>query len=461
LRWVASLLLLAACAHKGEPTFADAVEASAKRSPAVAAEAAWDFLASSSVEDPRYPRAQRVLASALEDLDLSWSAAFLYRDITQHRRDLEVVPDAVRGLQRILTDGPYDDDLLVTSFLAAEDLEFLPDDSLAFTRWLSARDLYRRGDLRWADHTAAKIPEDSAWKPHVEFARAGRALVDRRDDEAREVLTTLHAQDLPDDLRAEVRLALARLDYEAGDLDSAYAHYDGVRDLAPERPDVLLEMAWTAYRLDLPREAMGLLVALDAPALAYHAAPERYVLTALVARRMCQFHPMVRVADDLRERYAGTLAALEAGTPAESLSDLRAAASRRGPMAPVRHALRRLDWERDIATRKLHDPELTAWLDQVHDRARDSLQRRAAVLHDAQTRQLAEELVAADESLRLLVHELGVSMTRGRYRPEGAEALASVPPTPLVGQDAFAFDGEYWTDELDELVVTMEDRCLP
>ena len=73
-------------------------------------------------------------------------------------------------------------------------------------------------------------------------------------------------------------------------------------------------------------------------------------------------------------------------------------------------------------------------------------------------RTLASELLDAEEGVRLVVHELSVSMLRGRRRPEGA-AERPAEAVPVGGDNAFyGFTGEFWTDELDDLVVKAGDR---
>ena len=74
--------------------------------------------------------------------------------------------------------------------------------------------------------------------------------------------------------------------------------------------------------------------------------------------------------------------------------------------------------------------------------------------------ELTEELLSAREGVRLIIHELGVSLLRGRRRPAGAKEKPAVE-VPLTGDRVFyKFNGEYWTDELDDLVVIAEDRCI-
>ena len=74
---------------------------------------------------------------------------------------------------------------------------------------------------------------------------------------------------------------------------------------------------------------------------------------------------------------------------------------------------------------------------------------------------VADDLLAADEGVRLILHELGVALLRGRRGSEDTTgALAQEDPFDPEAQVQFTFNGEFWTDELDDLVVKMEDRCI-
>ena len=65
--------------------------------PAAAAAGAWYYLQGSSVEDPRYDRAQRLLARSSEAMNLTYAATQWHLDIAQGRRDPELLPEAIRG----------------------------------------------------------------------------------------------------------------------------------------------------------------------------------------------------------------------------------------------------------------------------------------------------------------------------------------------------------------------------
>ena len=103
---------------------------------------------------------------------------------------------------------------------------------------------------------------------------------------------------------------------------------------------------------------------------------------------------------------------------------------------------------------------LTERLMTIYDRGLAEARIREQIVLEEESRNLAAELLDAEEGVRLVVHELSVSMLRGRRRPVGAAERPA--ETISAGGDRvfYGFIGEFWTDELDDLVVVAEDRCI-
>ena len=108
--WIASAAGCATVniAKDREKAFNQSVEALAADDHAVAAQAAWAYLDGASKDDPRYDRALRLIAMSSEELGLTYVASLWYLDIAEGKRDPELVPKAVRGLERIVMGGKHD-----------------------------------------------------------------------------------------------------------------------------------------------------------------------------------------------------------------------------------------------------------------------------------------------------------------------------------------------------------------
>lgn len=467
--FAAATLLAAAsaCATTRVPddrdaAFSLAVEASQGVRPEVSANAAYAYLKGATPDDPRYDRAVRLLARSTEALGLTYAASLWYLEIAEARRDVTLLPEAVRGLERIVMGGPHDEENIVRGFLASEELSELPSDIQAFVDYEQGLDSARHGLDDWADARFAKIPASSPYALRARYVQAVR-LVARRDlKEAEAAFSELaEAENLPADLAADIHRSLARIHFENKEWAEALEHYETIRQLAPDDPELLLEMAWTYYYRGDSRRALGLLFALDAPVYQDLIAPERFLLEALALRRLCQFGPARRAAVRLRERHGDALDDIYRGVALTTSPALRAAAAHRGESRDVARYVERLKAERAaVDGRRDLSRDFRAHLDDIYASGLAEAERRFDASLAGEVDGVADDLLAADEGVRLILHELGVSLLRGRRRPSGPEEVAAPQIQPGGDRTFFKFEGEFWTDELDDLVVFAEDRCI-
>lgn len=455
-----------------EDAYEQGVAALGEGDPVLGLRAVWRYYKGAGPDDPRYDRALKLLARGAERLGLRYAASIWYLSIAQGGRDPELLPDAVEGLERILLSGPYDEELLVTGFLAASELAALPARLQAFVDFHAGLDSQRQGDLTWAAQRLARIPEKSPYWWRARYVAAVQQVASGALDDAQAALEAIltaaddpnrvGVADLPDDLRLDVERSLARLHFEAGRWDLALLHYDRVRERAPSDATLLLEMAWAHFYNGATRRALGLLLALDAPEFQEVIAPERYLLEAICLRRLCQFDPAREAAVRLRARYADAYRELESGAPlledpalsaaAEHHPGVRATAALEASLVAERARLGALAEELE--------PELFRGLDEIYARGLEEVSRRKRELLRGALVVVANQLLSARENVRLVTHELAVALLRGRRRPEGPREQDPARLGPTGGRVVYRFDGEFWSDELDDLLVMVEDRCI-
>ncbi len=452
---------------RANTAYPTAVAAAAADRPERAAQAAWMYLQGADPDDPRYDRAQRLLAQAAEDLGLTWAAGVLYRDVARARRDVSLLPDAIAGLERLVLAGTYDRDGWIDGFLASDDFGVLPDDVAGFVAYHRGLDLLRRGEDLWADEYFAQIPADSDWRARRDYLLALRDLADGDVQAAVDTLQALRLREaapgvrpLPDDVRIDATRSLARLAYEQERFEDALAHYEELRTLAADDAGLLLEMAWTHYWLGDARRVLGLLVAMDAPVHRRGMQPERYVLEALALRRLCQYEAARRAPAHLQSRHGDVLVMLRRGVPPHDVPAIRDAVRRQAPAGSAPALVARMEAEQARLGELGLARDVRERLADLYARGLERAREVEAEVLPRAAAELAEQLLAADEGTHLVVHELGVAMLRGRRRPDGTPEQ---PASPIpIGSDRayYTFDGEYWTDELDTIVVNAEDRCL-
>jgi len=438
-----------------------AVEASLDKKWTKAARASFAYMKGVSAEDSRYDRAMLLLAQASEKLGFSYPASLWYLDIARSGRNADLQDEAISGLERIIMGGPHDAETLVEGYVGTADISGLRPELQAFVDYQQGLDSIRRGLDKWADQQLAKVPKGSPYYFRVQYVRAVRLLARNRMREARKALEALiETKKLPKDVKNDTRLALARLAMEERRYEDAVAQYEGVRHLAPGRPSLLLEMAWARFYTGDSRRALGLLIALDAPAYQGLIAPERYLLEAMCLRRLCQFEPARIAAIRLRERHGDALDDLHRGVPPNESASIRSAAEQRGAARDTWKLLRLLRVERENLKHAGFGKDLKIHMAQIYDVGIAQIERRLEEKVKPEVGDLVRELVAAEDGVRLILHELSVGLLRGRRRPPGPREVAAKAIRAQENQVSYVFEGEFWTDELDDLVVNIPDRCL-
>jgi len=461
--WPLSGCGLSALSDDPDTLYASALRASLDQEHTESARAAFHYMKSTNPDNVRYDRAEKLLAQNVEALGLDYAASLFYLDIAESRRDVRLVGDAVGALERLLRRDGYDQMTLRDGFLARAEITGLAPNERAFVAYHQGLDSLRNNLMDWATERFSQIPKTSPYRHRAEYALIIHSLATYELDEVLERLEVLsQAEDLPDDLSNEIHRTLGRIGFEQKRFDDALREYELIRHTATDDPSLLLEMAWSNYYLGNYQRALGLLVALDAPAYSGLIAPERYLLEALSLEQLCQFEPARIAATRLRARHGHALDDLHAGTPLRESSAIRAAArhreSGRAPADFRRHM--RHEAAKFAEIREQFGPQLAQHLDQIYAHGLQEAERREDAQLFGQMREVSEELLTAEEGVRLVLHELAVSVLRGRERDQ-ADPLYRNIEVPVGGDSVFyKFDGEFWTDEVDNLIVPLEDRCV-
>ena len=431
--------------------------------PAAAAAGAWYYLQGSSVEDPRYDRAQRLLARSSEAMNLTYAATQWHLDIAQGRRDPELLPEAIRGLQRAVESGAYDEDAIVDGYLATAEIAGLPEELQSFIDYHQGLHNVRLKESGWARDHFAKVADNTVYQGRIGYVRAVELVASRKLEDAIKAMEALEKRYEEDDgttLLSDIRRSLARLNTARGEYAAAIEGYETLRQNAPEDPELLLEMAWVHYYQGDVRRALGLLLALDAPTYSDLIAPERFLLEGLALRRLCQFGPARQAAVRLEAKHGDALDDIYSGVPLIQSRSLRAAARRRPMVKTMSAFYDRITSERARLDKMGLGPALTKHLKGLYERGHQEARRRLETALSSEVDTIADDLLAAEEGVNLILHELGVAVLRGRARPPGP----ALPPQVQVSTGGrrlfYRFEGEFWTDEIDDLVVVAEDRCI-
>jgi len=429
-----------------------------------AAREAFQYRESHAQTDDYYDRSWIVAAEAFRGLGLTHASVMAYRDVAEGRRNEDLVITALRGMERALESGHVDEDTLLGGLIAGSDFGTLPDDIAGFVLYHQGRDNARRGLFAWARERFEQISEQNRYRAKALLAEAV-LLIEEDDLPAAEAVLRRAARHRRADERSKALAfhTLARVLFERQHFDEALRVLDRVNPRYVRESDLLLEKAWAEYYRGNSRRALGLLLALDAPAYALALAPERFTLAALAYRRLCHYNRARDSALELRRRHGDALRALREGDDPEQVPDVRDAALRQGEARRLALLVSTLEDEKDELSGYSGSlgSRLYGYLDRLYDHALADLRLRRDVAVRLEAEAVAQQLLDADEQVALLEHELSVDLLRGRRRPTQQAEVSESSVRPIRGPKAiYAFDGEYWTDELQDLIVVAQDRCV-
>lgn len=448
-----------------DKAFDAALQSYFSSAPRDAAGPLYGFLESNAPTNDNYPWAQYFLARSLADLGLHHAAAFYLAKVAHERANPQVVPRALETL-RSLTDLPHDEVMIDEQVFGALDLGFLPDEVADYAHYQQGLVDLKVGNERWATTHFSKLVEGSVESSRARFAVLVNRLRVSKDvpDEMVEEFYQL-AQDpkLSQETRNEAMLAVARLRYERKDFEGALKAYDGVvlPPLDPGRATLYVEEAWTRYRLGQLHAAMGILTTLDAPSFRDEFTPDKYLLRAMVYRDLCHYLPAKRAAKELTRRFAESLEAIREREDLTKDLKLRRAAAAQGPTMRARRFMESVQLEAERLGRYAGSfgDRLYAHLTKLYELAYAESQRVYQQRLEEAVRFEADRLLRSAEQVRLMDYEVGLKLyervKRGSKFQAPPEEQALAP-----GQVAFAFDGEYWNDELRSFRVSLQSRCI-
>ncbi|TMB35763.1 MAG: hypothetical protein E6J62_08955 [Deltaproteobacteria bacterium] len=423
-------------------------------------------------------------ARDLEQKRLPVSAFFFYGEALRHAKPGPDAAQAAAGVQRIseaLHDEVFGPNLLAR--LDPATIASLPPDVSPRVHAALALLQYRAGKLEDAKREASAVPNDSTAFPQAQYV-AG-LLAQRSQPEGAVAIFegVLSDRRSSNELRELSHLALARTLYGLRRYPEASAEYGKLPRFSRHWDEALFEGAYADLMRGDPGSALGKLQSLHSPHLSDEFAPESENLAAIVYHQHCLW-PQVRTALKrfdliylpMRDQVRAVLARDPA--PAALLASLDGKGDVRLP-DPVRHHLRKNERVESMLAyaAKVDDEERRIRGDGELSRSELGKELLDIV---ARHRELTDGVTAKFVRNRLedLAHLIDVlegdkdvvafEATKGEKgfleKDVDAKKILSAevlyrPEQPATGHEYWAFDGEYWPDEIGYYQATIKDAC--
>jgi hypothetical protein len=394
-------------------------------------------------------------------------------NVVKHRRVPRLLPISLGELERLARTRPYDRVLIEEVLI--DDIEFpehLPTRLNDFVHYVQGYWNLRRDIEKWSKASFDRIRGDGLYRMRADLFTAYWLIRQDREAEAlpifeaiREHQPTRSIDETAEEVvRDEARETLARLAFERGDWDGAWALYDAISDPEHTRHHLPLEKAWTLfYQQDWPK-TLGVLYALESPRFRKAFLPDRYVLRGLVYTSLCHFRAAQQAVDDFRRRFEPSLAAIRARADLTTDPSLRHAAISTPRVARVDGFLQSVLSEQrraNVESAWVGTP-LMAHVDELYGLQEKEVRRIWwEVMGDA-FEELSAKLIEYEEQINLLDYEVGIALYRRIKKEERREEAGDVEVVVVPvssGKVVVRPHHEYWNDELHDYTVLIQDRC--
>ena len=414
-----------------------------------------------------YEWAQFFLADDLARLGFSHAAIVYFAEVAKTRSRAEILPEALAGLERLSAQVPYDSELVEREVLYGTDFGTVPLNAFDYVHFHKGLVALRDGNLRWASSHFGRLHPGTAYFARAKLVSAVQKMT--RDNDAEGALADFESlvadPAAAREVRNEARISAARLYFEQGEYQKTDQLYDSVElgELDPGRGEIYLEKAWTYYRRGEASQAMGVLLALDAPSFRELFLPEKYILAALIYKDRCHYLPAKRAARGFTRRYKQALNLIhDRGNLKDDLRLVRAALEQDSAVRRSGDFLALLVRERDLVdqyTSRFEKSGLTRKLRGLYDRAlAEATRQRESMLKRALT-SAADRLLRDEEQVRLLDYEIGLDLYKRVKKNALGQRMAVNDPAVGEADVVYEFDGEYWNDELMDYRLFLPSRC--
>jgi tetratricopeptide (TPR) repeat protein len=413
--------------------------------------------------DLRRDQAGFRLAGALVDLGFVQAGIEYYLEVLSGRRSPELLGKTIAALKPLYERGLVEEWRFLDGVIYGSQYGDLETEVADFVEYLQALGDLRLGFGTWGRtrlETLAGSERLYGWR--ARYLLAVERINQRNDEGAEKLLRQiLEAKGAPSDVRTLAALALARILYERKNYQEAFTYYSQVQLPLVEQDMVLLERAWDRIGAEDHQRALGMVVGLGAPIFRRVFAPERELIRALALRRLCQYRLAHQVVQEFHEHYGAILRKVRDRSGLRDDTRIVEWASWGTRLAAFARMRTRLHTEIALAG-QISD-------DRLEDHLKTLYGARLAFIESGLHRGLGpaiervvDELLRLDEQMNLIDYEISAGLVKpGVKRGVAAEVTVRAGEMPYGSPKIyFPFDGEYWSDELNDFAVLADDRCL-
>ncbi len=425
-----------------------------------ACESLYEYMSEHTPDDVDYEWAEFFFGISLKKTGYSHAAVDTLTHLVTRKPNPQIVGYALEVLEQISRSGPFDRDLLIDRALSDQSYDFVEGRIADFVHYYQGEYDWEHGLFIWGDEHFGRIRPNTFYYRKYLFKKALRALYGQGTDDAVALLKEV-LQQTPDGdpLKDDTRKTLARLYYEKGKYAEADFLYQQIEMNIVEQAQNLLERAWAHYRMGNPERAMGLLYSFEAPSYKTSFTPEFYILKSFIYKDVCHYRSAMRVLDQFNARYGQALENIYLRQRPQDNPAMLLVILNKPKVKREWRFLNLLEREHGLCNEN-ENGALKAYLNELYGLKRDQAEHKFRTLVNDEYEKMANSMLKFEEEAHLMEYEIGLDMyQRVQSYHYSEDESVQTNDKPLQGKALYAFQGEFWNDELDDYEVTLINKC--
>lgn len=425
-----------------------------------AAEMFFRFLSARTPDETGYEWAEFFFGISLHKMGYSHAAVDTLSNLVTRKPNPQIVSYILELLEQISRSTPHDRDMLVNRTLCDQSYDFIEGPVADFIHYYQGEYDWEHGLFSWGDEHFSKIRPDTFYYHKYLFKRALRAIYADRIEEAmaglKEIITKLSDGD---PLKDDARKTLARLYYENAKFSQADFLYQQIEMNIVEQAQNLLERAWTHYRMGNAERAMGLLYSFEAPSFVHSFTPEFYILKSFIYKDVCHYKSAMQVLEKFADRYGESLDNIYQRRPPQDNQAMLLVILNKPKIKRQWHFLNLLESEQASCADN-PDAGLQSYLVWLYTLKRNEVEHKFSLLITDEYEKMANAMLQFEEEAHLMEYEIGIDMYQRVQDYHFSEDQTDRPETDVQKRKViYAFQGEFWNDELDDYEVALPNKC--
>ncbi|ETR66778.1 MAG: hypothetical protein OMM_12351 [Candidatus Magnetoglobus multicellularis str. Araruama] len=234
----------------------------------------------------------------------------------------KIVTHAIEFFEHAIDHKQIQASMIRDTALCTKDLEFVQPPLSHFIDFHQGLCNWEKGYVQWGNQQFNMIPQESRYYLKYRFELARLMIQSNEIDRAVKILQDiLKADHTNDTMKKKSQITLARLYFEQKKYEMADKLYAKIAKYHKDQARFLLERAWTQFHLNHPNQAMGLLIALNAPDFRHQVIPEYYLLKSFIYKQVCNYRNALANVDAFQSTYGSLLHGVKTRQPLTTHKD--------------------------------------------------------------------------------------------------------------------------------------------